>query len=57
MPSYEFRCGQCLAIVTIVNAIKDKRPTPKCLACQVDMVRDYGTVAVTFKGQGFASNE
>ena len=57
MPSYEFRCGQCLAIVTIVNAIKDKRPTPKCLGCQADMVRQYGVVAVTFKGLGFASNE
>jgi len=57
MPSYDYKCNGCRHSVTIVNAIEDKRPTPKCLACQVDMVRDYGTVAVTFKGQGFASNE
>ena len=57
MPSYDYKCNGCRYSVTIVKAIKDKRPTPKCLACQVDMVREYGTVAVAFKGQGFASNE
>jgi len=57
MPSYDYACKTCESTITIVNAIQNKRPTPKCLACQVDMVREYGVVAVTFKGLGFASNE
>ena len=57
MPSYGYACKICESTITIVNAIQDKRPTPKCLRCQSDMVREYGVVAVTFKGLGFASNE
>ena len=57
MPSYDYSCVDCLWVVTIVNSIKESQVKPPCKNCGVLMGRVYGSVAVSFKGLGFASNE
>ena len=52
MPTYEFICKTCDQTIS-VTAPMGEAQRPKCLACQTDMIRDYGIGAITFKGSGF----
>ena len=55
MPSYDYKCRTCDSRVSIVTGIDKPLEVPICSACKAEMVRDYGILAVKFKGKGFYS--
>jgi putative FmdB family regulatory protein len=58
MPTYQFKCEVCdvSASVTIPLSENGDGKTPKCLECDVDMVRIFSAPAVSFKGSGWGSD-
>ena len=57
MPTYDYRCKTCEAGATLVTGIDKDLYIPICAYCKTEMVRDYGSPAVTFKGSGFYSTD
>ena len=57
MPTYDFRCKTCEHKETLITSITKKLSIPYCQACKAEMVRNYGSPGVTFKGQGFYSTD
>jgi len=57
MPAYDFKCLSCGDSATVVNSIKETTPTPYCFKCKLEMTKQFNIGAVTFKGQGFYSND
>lgn len=55
MPNYDYKCRTCDSKVSIVTGIDKPLEVPICSACKAEMVRDYGILAVKFKGKGFYS--
>lgn len=55
MPVYDFKC-ECGNTRTQTISINEKDFKAVC-HCGKQMVRVYGTVGVTFKGQGFYSTD
>lgn len=53
MPSYEYRCKQCNATVTINRSINDIEKIPFCGACNMSMNKVYSTATPIFRGSGF----
>jgi putative FmdB family regulatory protein len=53
MPTYEYKCQQCSYKASVIAAINAIKHIPFCVACQREMVRDFGIAAVSFKGPGF----
>ncbi len=56
MPNYNFKCSECEAVCTVTQNVSDTPKTPKCLSCNLDMIRIYGTIAVQLKGGGWGSS-
>jgi putative FmdB family regulatory protein len=56
MPTYEFACRTCGQTVSVTASMEGIK-TPKCLACQKDMIRDYSFGAIKFVGNGFYSRD
>lgn len=57
MPSYDYKCNTCESSTTLITGIDKKLYIPICSKCKSEMVRDYGLLAVRFKGKGFYSTE
>jgi putative FmdB family regulatory protein len=57
MALYEYKCKSCAASVTVSRSITDKEEVPKCLACDIDYIRVYSSIGVTFNGSGFYSKD
>lgn len=55
MPTYDFKCRTCDNNATLITAIDRELMIPICAKCKTEMVRDYGVLAVQFKGSGFYS--
>lgn len=52
MPTYEYRCHECKALLSIVRKIEEAQPFEKCV-CGAMMQRVYTAPSVQFKGSGF----
>lgn len=57
MPTYDYKCRDCDATATLITSIREELKTPICSNCKLDMVRDYGSPAIGFKGSGFYSTD
>lgn len=57
MPTYDYKCRDCTFTATITTGIKETLNVPVCVSCKLELVRDYGIQAVTFKGSGFYSTD
>ena len=52
MPSYEYRCKGCGHELEVQQSFTDD-PLTECPACQGELRKVFGNIAVTFKGSGF----
>ena len=57
MPSYNYKCPQCEAVLTVTRSIMDNDPGYECEACKIAMTRIYSIGAITFNGSGFYSKD
>ena len=52
MPTYEYRCKSCGHELEVQQSFTDD-PLTECPACQGELRKVFGNIAVTFKGSGF----
>lgn len=52
MPTYEYRCKSCGHELEVQQSFTDD-PLVECPACQGELRKVFGNIAVTFKGSGF----
>lgn len=57
MPTYSYKCNQCLEVYTEVRGMNDKPKVNKCELCKVDLVRVYEVRGISFKGDGFYTTD
>ena len=57
MPSYNYKCSQCEAVLTVTRSIMESDPGYSCGTCNIAMTRVYAVGAVTFNGSGFYSKD
>lgn len=57
MPSYNYKCPQCEAVLTVVRSMMESDPGYTCDACNIAMTRVYSVGAITFNGSGFYSKD
>jgi putative FmdB family regulatory protein len=57
MPSYNYKCPQCEAVLTVVRSMMESDPGYTCDACNIAMNRVYSVGAITFNGSGFYSKD
>lgn len=57
MPTYDYKCKECRYTASITTGINKEIQIPICGKCQLELVRDYGVQAVTFKGSGFYTTD
>lgn len=56
MPTYEYRCKSCDHGFEIVQAFTDD-PVTTCPECAGPVRKVYGSVGISFKGEGFYKND
>jgi len=57
MPSYNYKCSQCEAVLTVNRSIMESDPGYSCGTCNIAMTRVYSVGAITFNGSGFYSKD
>jgi putative FmdB family regulatory protein len=57
MPTYDFYCKVCDSNSKIFTTMKSLKEGYNCEHCNAKLVRIFAVSAVTFKGDGFASND
>ena len=57
MPSYNYKCSQCEAVLTVNRSIMESDPGYSCSTCNIAMTRVYSVGAITFNGSGFYSKD
>ncbi len=57
MPSYNYKCPQCEAVLTVVRSMMESDPGYTCDTCNIAMNRVYSVGAITFNGSGFYSKD
>ncbi len=53
MPTYEFKCPKCNEIEELVTSVYSNHSV-WCVDCEVEMEKQFSTVGVIFKGDGWA---
>lgn len=53
MATYEYKCSECEARVTVTRGISDKDPGYNCDSCGNALTRVYSMATPVFKGSGF----
>lgn len=53
MPNYEYECTKCNTKYDKFRSMNDDDPGYSCDTCNVDLVRVYFNVGITFNGPGF----
>jgi putative FmdB family regulatory protein len=56
VPAYDFRCGECKAVVEVVRPIGSRDPVA-CPECGGETKRLFSPVGVVFKGSGFHNTD
>jgi len=57
MATYEYYCPICRAKETVIRGINEPDPGYECKNCKVKLNQVFGSVAVSFKGNGWAHKE
>jgi putative FmdB family regulatory protein len=57
MPIYSYKCKKCLGVYSEHRGINDNPKLNTCAICKVELVRLYEVRGVSFKGDGFYSND
>ena len=57
MPSYNYKCSQCEAELTVSRSITESDPGYECETCKIAMTRVYSLAAIQFNGSGFYSKD
>lgn len=57
MPTYDYKCKDCLYTASITTGIDKEIQIPICAKCKIELVRNYGIQSVRFKGSGFYSTD
>ena len=57
MPTYDYRCPKCSMRMVVIRGLNEKESKPICVNDQTDLVREYSSPAVTFKGKDFYSTD
>lgn len=53
MPAYEYKCVTCEHIEEISKPISEATTSELCKKCGADMIKQFGTFGIQFKGTGF----
>ena len=56
MATYYFECTECDSNASVSISITEEAQAPKCLSCDVYMVRVFSAPGITFKGTGWGSD-
>jgi len=57
MPTYDYKCPKCEMTMTVIRTLKEEERKPICVNDAIELVRDYGSPVVQFKGSGFYKND
>ena len=55
MPTYSYKCGECLDLYTEVRGMNDEPKVKECEQCRKPLLRVYEVRGISFKGDGFYS--
>lgn len=53
MPTYEYRCNDCMTTMTFSRSIHERDESVKCVTCGLESTRIYTAPSIQFKGTGF----
>ena len=56
MPTYKYKCNTCDLTITVIQRMADATYTPICVNCSKELVREYESPAITFKGTGWGKD-
>jgi putative FmdB family regulatory protein len=57
MPTYDYKCPDCKMTMTVIRTLKEEERIPICVNDAKELVRDYSSPVVKFKGTGFYKND
>lgn len=57
MPTYNYKCPECLSMHEKFYSMLDKPDRESCPECKVRMIEVYYAPVVTFNGSGFYAND
>jgi putative FmdB family regulatory protein len=53
MPTYDYKCPKCEMTMVVTRTLKEKERKPICVNDATELVRNYSSPPVQFKGTGF----
>ena len=53
MPVYDYKCIICDYVKEINKSINDAAVSETCEKCGAEMIKQFGTFGIQFKGSGF----
>lgn len=57
MPTYSYKCNECLEVYTEVRGMHEEQKIEKCSKCKKPVTRLYEVRGITFRGNGFYSTD
>ena len=57
MPTYDYRCNNCLSLTTITRKAEERDNEVLCSYCGLASTRVYSVPSIQFKGTGFYSTD
>ena len=55
MPTYEYRCNECMSLITLSRSVDERDNEVTCPQCGLQSTRIYNSPSIQFKGTGFYS--
>lgn len=56
MPTYDYKCKECKVITTVTHSLHGDH-TQVCNVCGKPMIKQFGAVPASFKGEGFYTTD
>ncbi len=57
MPIYSYKCNKCLKVYSETRGMYEESKMSDCTDCKVPVIRLYEVRGISFKGDGFYSND
>ena len=57
MPTYDYKCPKCGMTTVVIRTLKEEEKKPICIEDAIELVRNYSSPPVQFKGTGFYQND
>lgn len=57
MPTYNYKCKNCSKVYSEIRGMNDEPTVSDCTDCKVPVIRLYEVRGISFKGDGFYSND